>query len=86
MCGYVISLTSGIYQIDLDFINNCKEPQLRLVLLRYSTDVASTFPWVVTYGIRAGPVISCELRDTTHQVGPNKDVRDLNGGDCDAPI
>ena len=26
------------------------------------------------------------LKDTTHKVGPNEDVRDLSGGDCDAPI
>ena len=77
----MISFTSGIYQIDLDFINNCKEPQLRLLLLRYSADVVSAFPWVITYDIRIGPVIPCGLRDITHQVGP-----DLNGGDCDAPI
>ena len=43
-----MSPTSSIYWIDLGFINNYKEPQLWLVLLRYSTDVASTFPWVVT--------------------------------------
>ena len=43
-----MSPISGIYWVDLDFINNCKELQLRLVLLRYSADVASAFPWVVT--------------------------------------
>ena len=37
-------------------------------------------------GIRVGPVIPCGFRDTTHKVGLNEDVRDLNGGDCDAPI
>ena len=42
-----MSPTSGIYWVDLGFINNYKEPQLRLVLLRYSIDVASAFPWVV---------------------------------------
>ena len=57
-----------------------------LVLLRYSADVASAFPWVVTYGIRASPVISCELKDTTHGVGLNEDVRDLSRRDCDTPI
>ena len=40
---------------------------------------------VVTDGIRAGPVIPCGLRDTTLQSGPNEDVRNLSGGDCDAP-
>ena len=48
--------------------------------------MASTFPWVVTYGIRVVPVTPCGLRDTTHKVGPNEDVRDLSGGDYDAPI
>ena len=38
-----MSLTLGIYWVELGFINNYKEPQLRLVLLRYSADVASTF-------------------------------------------
>ena len=37
-------------------------------------------------GTRVGLVILCGLRDTTHKVGPNEDVRDLSGGDCDAPI
>ena len=66
---YVMSPTSGIYWIDLGFINNYKESQLCLVFLRYSADVANAFPWVVTYGIRAGPVIPCGLRDTTSQSG-----------------
>ena len=48
--------------------------------------MTSAFPWVVTYGIRAGPVILCGLKDTSYKVGPNEDVRDLSGGDCDAPI
>ena len=48
MCGCVMSPTSGIYWVDLGFINNYKEPQLWLVLLRYSADVASVFPWVIT--------------------------------------
>ena len=47
--------------------------------------MASAFPWVVTYGIRADPVTSCEFRDTTHKAGPNEDVRDLSEGDCDTP-
>ena len=25
-------------------------------------------------------------RHCPHKVGPNKDVRDLSGGDCDTPI
>ena len=43
VCEYVMNPTSGIYWVDLGFINNYKEPQLWLVLLRYSADVASTF-------------------------------------------
>ena len=43
---------------------------MRLVLLRYSADVASAFPWVITYGIRASPVTLCGLEDTTPQSGP----------------
>jgi hypothetical protein len=27
-CVCALSLTSGIYWIEIDFINNCKEPQL----------------------------------------------------------
>ena len=65
-----MSLTLGIYWVELAFINNYKESQLQLVLLRYSADVASVFPWVVTYGIRVGPVILCRIRDTTSQSGP----------------
>ena len=85
MCGCV-SPTSNIYWVDLDFINNYKKPQLQLVLLRYSVDMASAFSLVVTYGIRTCSIISCGLRDTTHKVGPNEDVRDLSRGDCDTPI
>ena len=48
--------------------------------------MASAFPWVVTCGIRAGPVTPCGLRDTTHKVDPNEDVRDLSEEDCDASI
>ena len=48
MCGCVMSPTSGIYWVELDFINNYKESQLWLVLLRYSANVASVFSWVVT--------------------------------------
>ena len=48
--------------------------------------MASAFPWVVTYGIRAGPVTPCELKDNTQKIGPNEDVRDLSGRDCDALI
>ena len=53
VCGCVMSPTSGIYWVELDFINNYKEPQLWLILLRYSANVASAFPWVVIYGIKA---------------------------------
>ena len=81
-----MSPTSGIYWVDLGIINNYKESQLWLVFLRYSADVASAFPWVVTYGIRAGPVIPVGLETLSHKVGSNEDVRDLSGGDCDAPI
>ena len=81
-----MSPTSGIYWVDLGFINNYKEPQLWLVLLRYNTDMASAFPWVVTYGIRIGSVTPCGLRDTTHKMGPNEDIRDLIGRDYDTPI
>ena len=48
VCGCVMSPTSGIYWVELGFINNCKEPQLWLVLLRDNAYVASAFPWVVT--------------------------------------
>ena len=70
VCGYVTSPTSGIYWVDLGFINNYKKFQLWLVLLRYNADVASAFPWVITYGIRAGLIIPCGLRDITLQSGP----------------
>ena len=43
--------------------------------------MASACPWVVTNGIRANPVISCGFG----YMGPNEDVRDVSGGDCDAP-
>ena len=36
VCRCVMSLTSGIYWVDLSFFNN------------YSADVVSAFPWVVT--------------------------------------
>ena len=48
--------------------------------------MASAFPWVVTYGIKASLVTPCGLEDTTHKVGPNEDVRDLSGEDCDTSI
>ena len=86
VCGCVMSPILGIYWVELGFINNCKELQLWLIFLRYSADVASAFPWVVTYGIKVGPVTSCGLGDITPQSGPNKDIRDLSEGDCDAPI
>ena len=60
----------GIYWVELGFINNYKEPQLQLVFLRYSTNMASAFPWVVTYGIKASPIILCGLKDTIPQSGP----------------
>ena len=41
---------------------------------------------VVTYGIRAGPVSRVGSETLPHKVDPNEDVRDLSGGDCDAPI
>ena len=86
VCGCVMSPTSGIYWVDLGFINNYKESLLWLVLLRYSANVTSAFPWIITYSIRAGLVTPCGLGDTTHKVGPNEDIRDLSGGDCDALI
>ena len=81
-----MSLILSIYWVDLGFINNYKEPQLWLVLLRYSADVASVFPWVITYDIKAGPIISCGLKDITPHSRSNEDVRDLSEGDYDAPI
>ena len=36
VCEYVMSSTSGIYWEDLGFINNYKNPQLWIILLRYS--------------------------------------------------
>ena len=44
VCECVMSPTSGIYWIDLDFINNYKESQLWLVFLRYNADITSVFP------------------------------------------
>ena len=70
VCRCVMSPISGIYYVELGFINKYKEPQLWLVLLRYSEDVTSVFPCIVTYGIRAGSVIPRGLRDTTPQSGP----------------
>ena len=40
---------------------------------------------VVTDGIRAGPVI-VGSETLPHKVGPNEDVRDLSGEDCDTLI
>ena len=48
--------------------------------------MTGVFPWVVTYSIRASPVILCGLRDTTYKVGPNEDVMNLSEGDYDTPI
>ena len=47
VCGCVMSPTSGIYWVELGLINNYKELQLWLVLLRYNADVASASPWIV---------------------------------------
>ena len=44
----VMNPTSGIYWVELSFINNYKKSQLWLVLLKYSANVTSAFPWVVT--------------------------------------
>ena len=40
-----MSIISGIYWVDLSFINNYNEPQLWLVFLKYSADVANAFIW-----------------------------------------
>ena len=48
--------------------------------------MASDFPWVVTYGIRASPVIRVGSETLPHKVGPNEDVTDLSGGDYDTLI
>ena len=74
----VMSPTSGIYWVELGFINNYKESQLWLVMLRYSADMTNAFSWVVTYGIRVGLVTLCGFGDTTHNEGPNEDVRDIS--------
>ena len=68
----IIKSNRGITLRTRTFLENLpyKKPQLWLVLLKYSADVASDFPWVVTYGIRANPVIPCGHRDTTPQSGP----------------
>ena len=86
VCRCAMSPTSSIYWVDLSFINNYKEPQLWLVLLRYNANVASPFPWVITYGIKVNPIALCRLRDTTHKVGPNEDIKNLSGGDYDTLI
>ena len=62
-----MSPTSGIYWIDLSFINNYNEPQLCLILLKYSVDVTSDFSWVVTYDIRANLITPYGLGDITPQ-------------------
>ena len=48
--------------------------------------MANDFPWVVTYGIRAGPVIPRGSEALPYKVGLNEDVRDLSGEDFDATI
>ena len=70
VCGCVLNPTSDIYWVELDFIKTCKEPQLWLALSWYSADVASAFPWIVTYSIKAILEISCGHRDITLQNGP----------------
>ena len=60
VCGCVMSPTSGIYCIELGFINNYKELQFWLVLLRYSVDVASAFPWIVTYAYKVITLQVCK--------------------------
>ena len=64
VCGCVMSPTSGIYWVELGFINNYKELQLWLVILRYSADVASAFPWVITRMISTS-CLSKSLEDRT---------------------
>ena len=70
VCECVMSPTSGIYWVELGFTNNYNESQLWLVFLRYSTDVTSTFPWVITYDIKTDPVTLSRLRDITPQSEP----------------
>ena len=41
---------------------------------------------VVPDGIRVGPVTRVGLETLPHKVGPSEDIRNLSGGDCDAPI
>ena len=48
--------------------------------------MTNAFSWVVTYGIRVGLEPYVGLETLSHKVGPNEDVRDLSGGDCDVPI
>ena len=47
--------------------------------------MASAFPWIITYDIRASPVIPCGSETLLNKMGPNEDVRDLSQGDCAAP-
>ena len=48
--------------------------------------MVSAFPWVVTYGIKIGSVTHVGSETLPHKVGSNEDIRDLSGGDYDAPI
>ena len=48
VCRCMMSPILSIHWIDLGFINNYKEPQLWLILLKYSADMASAFPWIIT--------------------------------------
>ena len=57
----VMSPTPGIYWVELGLINNYKKPQLWLVLLRYSANVASVFPWVITTTIFVPPANNIEI-------------------------
>lgn len=49
-----------------------------LVFLRYSADVTTTFPWVATNVF----MTQCDLRALQHNVGTDKDVKNLSERDC----
>lgn len=59
-----------------------------LVLLGYSADVTSTFPWVASNVF----MTQCDLRALQYNVGADEDAKNLSGrdcntlGDCDIPI
>ena len=48
--------------------------------------MTSAFPWAVIVGIEVGSVIHVGSETLPYKVGLNEDVKDLSGGDCDAPI